>query len=205
VFSAADKPRYTGGAEMSVHHIGLRPWSSVVLGSLVTILGSASIAAGEPGHHVLDFSGKGAAFVVKEPPGWFADTTIAHQFGADVIFYPAAGDPHSTLTPVIRVVVIKKTGEGTRSDLNDYVEHYRARFQDVEFRDSATRHPRYRAYAKLVCAPGKFCDYVTFLDPGPGSAFMLSVTLNRPKRAATSTELAAYKHVVASLDRDQVQ
>src|SRR5438876_1755842 len=111
---------------MIVHLIGSF-CLSLVLGSLAIILGPASIAAGEPKYHVLDFSGEGFAFAVKEPPGWFADSTIAREFGADVIFYPATGDPHSSRTPVIRILVIKKTGENTRSALNDYVDHYRSR------------------------------------------------------------------------------
>ena len=137
---------------MSVHHSGLYSWRSLVLGSLATILGPASLVGGEPGQHVLDFSSEGFAFVVKEPPGWFADTTIAHQFGADVIFYPAAGDPHSSLTPVIRVVVVKKTGEDIRSELNDYVEHYRGRFRNVELREAA-QHIRATAPTARWFAP----------------------------------------------------
>ena len=185
---------------MNAHVTGSRFWSTLVLGSLALIVGSVSMVAAEPKHHVLDFSGEGFAFVVTEPPGWFADTTIAREFGADVIFYPATGDPRSSGTPLIRVRVMKKTGEDTGAVLNRSVDHYRARYHNVEFRDSATTHPRYRAYAKRFCAPEKFCEYVTYMNPGPGSSLVLSVTLNRPKHPATSTELAAYKHVVASLD-----
>jgi len=175
------------------------------LAGFALILGPASNAAAEPRHHVLDFSGEGFAFVVKEPAGWFADTTIAREFGADVIFYPATGDPHSSGTPLIRVRVIKKASDDTGADLNRYMDSYRARYHDVVFRDSAATHPRYRAYAKQFCAPGKFCEYVTYLNPGPGSGLMLSVTLIRPGHPANSNELAAYKHVVGSLDTNQVR
>jgi len=44
--------------------------------------------AGEPKRHVLDVYGDGFAFEVTEPPGWFVDSTIASEFGADVILYP---------------------------------------------------------------------------------------------------------------------
>ena len=163
-------------------------------------LGSVSIAAGEPKPHVLDVYGDGFAFEVREPPGWFVDSTIAGEFGASVILYPAARDPYSPGTPVIRVVVAKKINKDTGADLKRTMDYYRSRHQNIEFRDSAISHPRYRATAILFCLPGKFCEYVTYLDPGRASSFLLSVTLTQPKHAATSIELAAYKRVIASVD-----
>jgi len=165
-------------------------------------LGPVSIAAGEPKRHVLDVYGDGFAFQVREPPGWFVDSTIAGEFGASVIFYPVTRDPHLPGTPVIRVVVAKKISEDTGADLKHTMDHYRSRYHNVEFRDSAASHPHYRAYAKLFCLPGKFCEYVTYLNPGPARSFLLSVALTRQKHAATSIELEAYKRVIASLDAD---
>src|SRR5438093_4833180 len=100
------------------------------------ILGSMSIAVGEPKRHVLDVYGEGYAFAVKEPPGWFADTTIAREFGATVIFYPAARDPHLLDTPVIRILAAKKISEDTGADLKHDLDYYRSRYHNVEFRDS---------------------------------------------------------------------
>ena len=185
---------------MSVQATRSRLCSNLALGGLAVILGSAPIAAGESNRRVLDFRGEGFAFVVTEPPGWFVDTTIAREFGADVIVYPVAGDPRSAGTPVIRVLVMKKTSEDTGADLSQYVDRYRARYSNVESRNSAATHPRYRAYAKQLCSPGKFCEYVTYLNPGPGSGLMLSVTLTRPGHPATKPEVTAYRHVVASLN-----
>ena len=163
-------------------------------------LGPVSIAAGEPKRHVLDVYGDGFAFEVTEPPGWFVDSTIASEFGASVILYPTTRDPHSPGTPVIRVVVAKKISEDTGADLKRTMAYYRSRYYSVEFLDSGASHPRYRVYAKLFCLPGKLCEYLTYLNPGPGSSFLLSVVLTRPKHAATSIELAAYRRVIASLD-----
>jgi hypothetical protein len=163
-------------------------------------LGPVSIAVGEPKRHVLDVYGDGFAFEVTEPAGWFVDSTIASEFGASVILYPITGDPHSPHTPVIRIAMAKKISEDTGAALKRAMDSYRSRYHNVEFRDSAASHSRYRAYAKLFCLPGKFCEYVTYLNPGPGSSFLLSVVLTSPKHAATSIELAAYKRVIASLD-----
>jgi hypothetical protein len=163
-------------------------------------LGSVSIAAGEPKRHVLDVYGDGFAFEVREPPGWFVDSTIASEFGASVVFYPTTSDPHSPGAPVIRIVVAKKISKDPGAELKHAMDYYRSRYHNVEFQDIAASHPRYRVYAKRLCLPGKFCEYVTYLNPGPGSSFLLSVVLTRPKHAATSIELAAYKRVIASLD-----
>jgi hypothetical protein len=173
------------------------PWALVLWAGF---LGPVSIAVGEPKRHVLDVYGDGFAFEVTEPPGWFVDSTIASEFGASVILYPTTRDPHSPGTPVIRVVVTKKISEDTNADLKHTINYYRSRYRNIEYRDSAASHPRYRAYAKLFCLPGKFCEYVTYLNPGPASSFLLSVVLTRPKHAATSIELAAYKRVLASLE-----
>jgi len=163
-------------------------------------LGPASIAAGEPKRHVLDVYGDGFAFEVREPPGWFVDSTIAGEFGASVILYPDTRDPHSPGTPVIRVVVAKKVSEDTGANLKRTMDYYRSRYQNIEFRNSSASHPRYRASAKQFCLPGKFCEYVTYLNPGPASSFLLLVTLTKPKHAATSIEFAAYKRVIVSVD-----
>jgi hypothetical protein len=159
-----------------------------------------SPAAGEPKRHVLDFSGRGSAFVVKEPPGWFADSTIAREFGADVIFYPVTGDPHSPGTPLVRVLVMKKANADTGADLNQYVNAFRSRYRSFVFRAGSATHPHYRAYTKGFCVQGKFCEYVTYLNPGESSSVLLSVTLHRPGHSIASGELAAYQRVVASLE-----
>ena len=162
-------------------------------------LGPVSIAAREPRLHVLEVYGDGFAFVVREPPGWFVDSTIAREFGANVILYPTTRDPHLPGTLVMRLLVAKKISEDIGADLKHAMDYYRSRYHNLEFRDSAASHPHYRAYTKLICVPGKFCEYLTYLDPGPTRSLLLSVAFTRPGHPATSIELAAYKHVVASI------
>jgi hypothetical protein len=185
---------------MSIHRIRSRSWASVLVGSLAIILLPLALVAAQPKRPVLDFYGEGSGFVLREPPGWFVDTTIAREFGADVIVYPVAGDPRSSSTPVIRVVVMIKTSEDIGADLNDYVNTYRTLHRNVESRSGTATHPRYRAYSKLLCAPAKSCEYVTYLNPGPASRLLVSVTLNSPGHSAPSTALTAYRSVIASLD-----
>ena len=165
-------------------------------------LGPASAVAGEPRRHVLEVRGDGLSFEVREPNGWFVDSTIAGEFGASVICYPVNRDPNFPGTPLIRVVVEKKSGDGIMANVGQAMDRYRARYGKVEFRDDAASHPRYRTYANMLCIPGKLCEYATYLDPGSESGSMLSVTLARPGHAASATELTAYRRVVASLRAD---
>ena len=161
-------------------------------------LGSSSAAA-EPRRHVLELSDNGLTFEVREPRGWFVDSTIAGEFGASVIFYPVTRDPHLPGTPLIRVVVEKKSGEGVAANVEQTMDRYRVGYGKVELHDLAISHRRYRAFAKLLCVPGEHCEYMAYLDPGAESESALLVVLSRPGRAATKTELAAYRRVVASI------
>jgi hypothetical protein len=193
-------------AQMSAHLVdAMFCWKFAAqrLGAIVlcaSFFGPMSTAMGQPRHHVLDVYGEGFSFAVKEPPGWFADTTIASEFAANVIFYPVTGDPHSPGTPTIRVVVSNKISEHADAVLNHDIEQYRSRYQNVKFGRTVVTHRRYRASAKRFCVPDEFCDYVTHLNPGRDSRVMLSATLHRPTRPATAVELIAYQRVVASLD-----
>jgi hypothetical protein len=78
------------------------------------------MATGEPRRHVLEVRGDGFSFEVREPSGWFVDSTIAGEFGASVICYPANRDPYSPGTPLIRVVVEKKSSAAAATELTAY-------------------------------------------------------------------------------------
>ena len=169
----------------------------ILFAGLVT---AAPSAAGEPRRHVLQVEADGLVFELREPPGWFADSTIAREFGATVVLYPETGDPHSPGTPVMRVAVARKTGGDAGASVEQALAEYRTRYRGIEIEDAAASHPRYRAYARRFCLAGRFCEYLTFVDPDPGGGFLLSVALTRPKRAATSAELEAYNRLIASVD-----
>jgi hypothetical protein len=76
------------------------------------------------------------------------DSTIASEFGADVILYPTTGDLHSPGTPVIRVVTAKRISENTGADLKHAMSDYRSRYRNVESRYSAASHPPRQASAR---------------------------------------------------------
>jgi len=173
--------------------------SLLQIGLLAGLLASAPSAAGEPRRHVLQVEADGLAFELSEPPGWFVDSTIAREFGAAVVLYPETGDPRSPGTPVMRVAVARKSGRDAGASVERALAEYRARYRGVELERAAASHPRYRAYAAKFCLAGRFCEYVTLVDPDPAGGFLLSVALTRPKRAATSMELEAYNRVIASL------
>ena len=138
-------------------------------------------------------------FSVKEPAGWTTNTEMAHDFGANVVFYPKGSDLRSPTTPLIRVTVGTKYDEDTEQDLKHDMDGYRARFPKVEFRENPVSHLEYRTFARLFCVPGQFYEYVAYLNPGTRSTALYSVSLWKPDQEATEQEFAAYGQVVANV------
>ena len=143
--------------------------------------------------------GEGFGFTVKEPSGWIGDTQRAGQFQANVIFYPRGANLESSNTPIIRVLVARKVDEDTATDLAHDMKGYQAQYKDVKFKDIKVAHPTYRPFAKLFYAPGRFFEYVTYLNPGVGKPQLLSVSMNKQQSEATESEFSAYTRVIASL------
>lgn len=163
-------------------------------------MGLAANAAGQSHHHRLEVRAAAYSFAVKEPPGWFADSTIARQFDADLILYPAFGNPHSPGTPVMRVIAHDNTGDTAGAALNRQAEQYRSRHRNVKLGPATVTHRRYPASAKRFCVAAEFCDYVTWLEPGTGGKALVSIILHRPGRAAAAAELDAYRRLVSSME-----
>jgi hypothetical protein len=166
---------------------------------LALLVTQTPTASSEPRRHVLTFYSEGFAVAVREPEGWFADSTIARDFGADVILYPAAGDPYLAGTPVIRVSAMRKIHDDASADLDDFLDLRGNRDANAVVRDAAVTHARYRVHAKSRCAPKAPCSFVAFVDPAAAYGRILSVTLVTAAPSDAST-LAAYRLVVASLE-----
>jgi hypothetical protein len=143
--------------------------------------------------------GEGFAFSLKEPAGWVGDIRRASEFGANVILYPAKANLNAQAVPIVRVVVSSKADEDTAADLAHDMESYRSEFSEAKFKDIAVSHASYRTFAKLFYVPGKFYEYVTYVNPGADSSNLLSVSLNKQRTEATAAELSAYGQVIQSL------
>jgi hypothetical protein len=151
---------------------------------LALLVTQTPTASSEPRRHVLTF---------------YSDSTIARDFGADVILYPAAGDPYLAGTPVIRVSAMRKIHDDASADLDDFLDLRGNRDANAVVRDAAVTHARYRVHAKSRCAPKAPCSFVAFVDPAAAYGRILSVTLVTAAPSDAST-LAAYRLVVASLE-----
>ncbi len=138
------------------------------------------------------------AFSVAEPPGWVGDTESAAQMDANIVLY-RRGQPPDPSHGMIRVRVNKKTDENTAADLEADENAYRSRYPKVVFKSLAVSHPTYSVSSKLFAVPDEFYEYVTYLNPGPSLHFMLSISMNTGKKAASEEELKAYQSVVASI------
>jgi len=143
--------------------------------------------------------GDGFAFGVKEPDDWRADTgEIARKYHVNILFAPrqaAGGNENVT----IRVRVNRKVDENTIEDLNYDMEQYKKEFPEAEFTDLSVKHPEYRTFAKLVCVPDQFYEYVAYINPGPVSRFTFSAAMSKTSKPATPEEMKAFESVLKSL------
>ena len=156
------------------------------------------VASAQPKLDSLLVYGQGFAFSVKEPEGWMSDTEHAGAYQANALFYPKVRSWKET-DGLIRVRVGDKSDERVEEDLGADADGYRKQYPSIEFRELAVSHPEYRVYSKVFVVPNGFYEYVAYVNPGPASKYMFSVAMNKQKRTATKSELAAFGKVVASL------
>ncbi len=142
--------------------------------------------------------GSDFVFTVREPWDWKGDIEAASHYGSNVVFYRRSETPRNVTTLIV-VNVSTKSDEDTAADLEYDMSRYRRRYPGVLFKDIEVSSPRYRHFTKLFCVPDKFYEYVTYLNPGPASHFLLSVSMNTQIHAATPEEIAVYRTVVGSL------
>lgn len=142
--------------------------------------------------------GKGFVFSVKEPSGWVGDIENARKYYANIIFYPAT-QKYETAQTIIRVLIVNKVDDNTQDDLLHDMKEYRNRYPAIEFKDFNVTHPTYRIFHKLFTVPGQFYEYVAYINPGPQKKHIFSVSMNKQKKEATSSELGVYQKIIASL------
>jgi hypothetical protein len=141
--------------------------------------------------------GDGFRFTVKEPSGWRADIENASRLEANVIFYRPGESPDDARA-LIRVRVNSKTDENIAADLQDDMNGYRQKEAAVQFRDFKVAHPAYPLVSKLFFVPGKFFEYVVYINPGVGKAWTFAASMNKGNEA-TVAELEAFREVIRSL------
>jgi hypothetical protein len=79
------------------------------------------------------------------------------------------------------------------------MSEYRTRYAKVQFKNLSVTHPEYKVYPKLFSVPNEFYEYVAYVNPGPKTKLMFSVSMNRQKIEASVSEMEAYQKVIASL------
>jgi hypothetical protein len=147
----------------------------------------------------LIISGQGFVFLASEPQGWDTDTgKAATEYSVNAIFFPRVQVSRSHHV-TIRVRLNQKTTEDPNEDMRGDVNDYKKRYPSTKFADLDFKHPNYKTCAKLFYTQGDFYEYVAYLNPGPQYKFMFSVALSKEKQAATQDELAAFSHVLRSL------
>jgi hypothetical protein len=141
--------------------------------------------------------GDSFAFWVREPSGWHGDTDVAAEAKANIVFYREGEGFEDAVAPIF-VKILSKSVEDTSGDLAADMKGYRSRYPNVEFADIDLPHPKYRVSPKLFFIPGKFYEYVAYLNPGEGKPLIFSVWMSA-KQPATEGDLSALRFVVKSL------
>lgn len=138
-------------------------------------------------------------FAIKEPEGWTADIENAPKLSAGVVLY-REGETFEKHGVLIAIRVAKKVDENTADDLAHDMGEFRNLYPDAQFKDLKAPHPSYKSHAKAFTIPRSRYDYVAYLNPGTGTAYLFSVTMYTGNRQAGKKELKAYKDVVKSLE-----
>ena len=137
------------------------------------------------------------AFSVSEPDGWTGDTENAAQWKCNVFFYPKGQDAKDAT--LIRVTVASKVSDDVTKDLKVDMDRYSQHYPKVLFKNLEASHPDYRSFPKLFLVAGEFSEYVTYLNPGPKSHHLLSVSMSKQRSEADPQELATYRAVLRSV------
>jgi hypothetical protein len=138
-------------------------------------------------------------FSVKEPSGWFGNSKDAYKVPANVVFYPKAEGFRAEST-WIYIQLTSKTSEDMNKELISDMEGFRKRYKDAIFKDIIVSHRKYPLAPKLFIVPKRFCEYVTYLNPGSSIHYKLAIIMHTNKREATDAEMAAYREILASIN-----
>jgi len=142
--------------------------------------------------------GEGFMFSVKESADWSGDTQNALKFGANVVLHEK-GQPLDSYTGLIRVKANEKTDENLAADMRADMKDCKSKYSKVQFRDFALDCSHSHCLAKVFYIPGEFYEYVTYVNPGPKSKIIFSVSLNSEKSKASPKEIEAYRKTTESL------
>ncbi len=168
----------------------------MILGALTMPAGGATEEK-KPGPLVV--YGDNFMFVIQEPEGWTADIENAPKLSAGVVLY-REGETFEKHGVLIAIRVAKKVDENTADDLAHDMKEFRNLYPDVQFKALKAPNPSYASHAKVFAISKSRYDYVAYLNPGPVTPFLFSVTMYTGKNQAGNKELKAYKDVIKSLE-----
>jgi hypothetical protein len=138
-------------------------------------------------------------FGVKEPAGWKGDATSAEKFGANVVLHEA-DQPQEDTVGLIRISVNDKVDENTQADLEEDKRSYKKLYSNVLFKELAVRHATYSCLASVFYVPGKFYEYVAYVNPGPRKSKLFSVSMNTGPSGASPKQAEAFQFAIRSLN-----
>jgi hypothetical protein len=92
-----------------------------------------------------------------------------------------------------------KVDENTLADLKSDMRDYKAQYPTVQFKAIVAKNPNYSCWVRVFYVPGKFYEYVAYVNPGPRKPLLFSVSMSTGKAEATAKELEAFESAIQSL------
>ena len=171
-------------------------WLFVISLFWVVLVVSPGLAQQKPDQLLV--YGDNFMFSVKEPPGWHGDTINAEKVQSNAVLHES-GQPTDSTFGLIRISVNDKVDKNTLADLQADMRAYKAQYPTVQFKAIVAKNPNYSCLARVFYVPGKFHEYVAYVNPGPQKPMLFSVSMNTGKSEATTKELEAFRLAIQSL------
>jgi beta-lactamase regulating signal transducer with metallopeptidase domain len=182
--------------------------AGVLLGALVVLplgliyakdrLESLLMAAQTRGENQAFVYGSDWRLSAQVPGGWIGDTFNALEMQANIVIY---GDRYTidTAPALVKIWIGDRDDEDTGRNLQYDLEQLKKRFPNIRSTYITVFHNGYMRDSRLFYVPDGFYEYVTYLNPGKGYPWSVSVVMNKREGEATEQELDAYRKVIQSI------
>lgn len=166
-----------------------------IVASLAALFFVAFAFAGERDRPVTAVYGQGWILGIRAPDGWQTSCCEkADKFGANLILWRGSL-PVDNGFGVMRITVWSKDGSSIEDEWKYNQAQFKGAFPSVELKPLKAPNERYKTLSAVFQIPGKYSDYVTFIEPGENSKHRISISLST-KMPLSETELNAYLSVV---------
>lgn len=139
-------------------------------------------------------------FSIHEPVGWNGNVENAKNYNANIIFYKSKEDLKKSGGTLIQIITYKKIDEEVNKDLELDISTIKEKNHDlIQQNLEVSNKNNFPCFSKLVYVENIFYQYIAYINPGNKFHNSFSVSMNIPKRPATTEELSAFREIISTL------